>query len=513
MIQILPNLAAQQTPVEGPGGASPQPGHPGPAFDKMLARLQDGSKQTEIEPAASESRLETGASQAALMELVGAIQVAMTTPVQSDLPLIIDGTSQTLNDSAVAVVGASPSRSGGLQLVPATAAVLVGELQTDMVSLVPHGDRIPTRTEAIGKNSTESGIDARRGVAEVTWMATDREARRILAAEPGVVDVPGGLPVNAPLEPSPKPVGAGLQPQGESAIHDEQMEAQTIETSSPLPGFRRTAVETTTVQWQFDPQSRAGFAEARPSSLEGHQRHADAHREAVEGDPVLVEGRLAIAEGRSGRVKGAGVPDAAAASIALRLAGKGGRAAAGSYAPDQQASNMQTLPIGQRLNVQYAEAAARPEPVEALQSRIIDQVVRGISLHRAGEHSDIVVRLNPPELGALRLQVSQVATEDATAGMTAHIQTTNSQVRGLLETHMPLLMDSLARAGLRMDSISVSVGSSFSPFAGGTPQHGQPNASEANPGTAGRQHAPTEAVAAPESVWMPSGHTGYSWLA
>jgi len=186
--------------------------------------------------------------------------------------------------------------------------------------------------------------------------------------------------------------------------------------------------------------------------------------------------------------------------------------------PDRQLPSLQTVAMGQRLSVQYPEAAARavrPEPTDGVQTRIIDQVVRGISLHRAGERSDIVVKLNPPELGTLRVQVSRIAVDDAVGPMTAHIRAESSQVRGLLEAHMPLLMDSLARAGLQMDSVSVSVGSSFSAFAGSTHQHqqAQPDANGANRAAVGQRQAPMESVAAAESGWITSGQAGYSWLA
>ena len=93
-------------------------------------------------------------------------------------------------------------------------------------------------------------------------------------------------------------------------------------------------------------------------------------------------------------------------------------------------------------------------------ARIIDQVVREVRLHRFDDRSDLVVRLNPPELGVLRVRITQDA-----AGVSSHIQASSDHIRGLLQAHMPALVDALSDAGLKMDSVSVSSGSSFSALA------------------------------------------------
>ena len=86
---------------------------------------------------------------------------------------------------------------------------------------------------------------------------------------------------------------------------------------------------------------------------------------------------------------------------------------------------------------------------------------------------------------------------------------------------MPLLIDSLAKAGLQMDSVSVSVdhvlaSTSFNAFAGNARQQdAQPNSNQAfaqyTPGLAiGGVRTMTD-VSIPS--WGTSGQTGYSWLA
>jgi flagellar hook-length control protein FliK len=180
--------------------------------------------------------------------------------------------------------------------------------------------------------------------------------------------------------------------------------------------------------------------------------------------------------------------------------------------------------MAQQFTAQLHDAAvqpAHPEPVEGLHAQVIDQVVREVSLHRIDEpngagRSDIVVRLDPPNLGSLRLQVTQETTDHVAAAMTTHIQASSSQVRGLLEAHLPLLIDSLARAGVRMDSVSVSTGASFNAFAGNAQQ--QPNA-QPNANHTRQQLVPSsqpigiDTIAASQFGGATSRQAGYSWLA
>ncbi len=88
--------------------------------------------------------------------------------------------------------------------------------------------------------------------------------------------------------------------------------------------------------------------------------------------------------------------------------------------------------------------------------KIIDQVVREISLTKTTDRNDLVVKLTPPSLGTLRLQITQDAS-----GMTTRIVASSQQVKDLLNQHMPTLVTAMADAGIKMDSLTVTTDNKF----------------------------------------------------
>jgi|GEM_PF-4274184 len=88
--------------------------------------------------------------------------------------------------------------------------------------------------------------------------------------------------------------------------------------------------------------------------------------------------------------------------------------------------------------------------------RIIDQVVREVSLTKTSDRNDLVVKLTPPSLGTLRLQVTQDAS-----GMTTQIVASSQQVKDLLNQHMPTLITAMNDAGIKMDSLTITTDNKF----------------------------------------------------
>lgn len=101
----------------------------------------------------------------------------------------------------------------------------------------------------------------------------------------------------------------------------------------------------------------------------------------------------------------------------------------------------------------------------ALRERVIEQVVREVRLTRLPERSDLVVRLNPPELGTLRVHIAQDAQ-----GISSQIIASTEQVRHLLQANVPALVEALTQAGVRMDSVNVASDVSFGAFMDGSTQ-------------------------------------------
>jgi hypothetical protein len=137
--------------------------------------------------------------------------------------------------------------------------------------------------------------------------------------------------------------------------------------------------------------------------------------------------------------------------------------------------------------------------------KVINQVVRDVKLHLRDGNSSVTIRLEPPELGSLRVEI-------ATRGgaVTASIESPNAAVRNLLETNLQALKDSLSQAGIKVDSFLVSSGADFSQFAqrGNNPWQRSRNSHRG-------QGNPDEqiAAAAPVTASGTQSAASYSWLA
>ena len=101
-----------------------------------------------------------------------------------------------------------------------------------------------------------------------------------------------------------------------------------------------------------------------------------------------------------------------------------------------------------------AFAAAGP-PEEVIGSKLIHQIVRGAKVHLFEGGADMTLRLEPPHLGVLHMSVS---AQEGT--VTASLQTSTETARRVLEANLFSLKQSLAEAGINVDSINVSVGGS-----------------------------------------------------
>lgn len=142
--------------------------------------------------------------------------------------------------------------------------------------------------------------------------------------------------------------------------------------------------------------------------------------------------------------------------------------------------------------------------------RVIDQVVQQVRLQQSDGAADLTIRLNPPDLGQLQLRV----TRDA-SGVFTHIEASNNRVQGLLEAHMPLLMDSLTQAGVRMDSVSVSTSTAFGAFGQDARQNeAQPRSQRQRPNdSADRGSDRIFAPATMQAQWVQAKLSAHSWLA
>jgi flagellar hook-length control protein FliK len=108
---------------------------------------------------------------------------------------------------------------------------------------------------------------------------------------------------------------------------------------------------------------------------------------------------------------------------------------------------------GQLQGTSAAHAGATPGSLNE-EVRVLDQVLNQLSLNRAGDKNRVVIRLNPQELGEIKLEL--VMDKDH---LKAQMVAQTRQVQEILEKHLPRLQEALQNQGIKVDQIEVSVDS------------------------------------------------------
>ncbi len=93
-----------------------------------------------------------------------------------------------------------------------------------------------------------------------------------------------------------------------------------------------------------------------------------------------------------------------------------------------------------------------PSGQQVAESQIFDQVVSHLSGSANGESGRMVLRLQPAELGSLKLDLAIEGDK-----ISANIHAQSQQVREVLERHLPQLRNALAEQGLKVEQFQVSV--------------------------------------------------------
>jgi flagellar hook-length control protein FliK len=99
---------------------------------------------------------------------------------------------------------------------------------------------------------------------------------------------------------------------------------------------------------------------------------------------------------------------------------------------------------------------AKPVSAETLsakgttEARVINQIINKVSLRANGSKSEVKIRLDPPSLGALRMNVTTAGDSVRTV-----IIAENHTVKQIIENNLLQLRDSMQNQGLKVDSFTV----------------------------------------------------------
>lgn len=157
--------------------------------------------------------------------------------------------------------------------------------------------------------------------------------------------------------------------------------------------------------------------------------------------------------------------------------------------PDNTKNEVPFVPVSNRqpesnpvTEPKSVTAPMAPEPV--VSAKVINHVVSAAKLHSFENGTGMAIRLDPPHLGTVQMNVAV-----SNGAVTASIETSTESARQILQSDMAALKQSLSDAGIRVDSISVSVNTNnqgWHPPTGG--QNGQ-NAYGKQPNYAAARHS------------------------
>lgn len=439
---------AQQTPQSDASGKDGSPDQ---------NPVETGAAVVPLNPLPSQATLAAPASLAALVsDVVAAASTAQSNP--DDGSIDVSSLAGTLVEqlptppevtATVEVTSAATSASKPDVVVPPTGAEAIPALADVVVEVVV--------------STPETAVESANGNAATTSAPKPTASALPQAA---VVDVvpPAESTVKPPTIPvvqadSAKPDDAPNPNAGPSQV-------QAVQATIPVPVPKPVAVTPEVAEVQIQPVA-AALAKPGDSS---ETASADAEPVVVEAKPAArasVTGTLAAAPAGllTGLWDGVVVTGRAAERSSEPVNAVSGEA-------DLSGGDWSQLLGGDPLNgvvptggqggaavngssgVAGAAAVTGASPVSATRSDVepvLDQVTSGVVASHRGGH-EVRLRLNPPELGSLLIDV---AVREGV--VTARLETTQSGTQQLLTDNIHQLRDALAQQGLAIDKIDVSM--------------------------------------------------------
>ncbi|NLX18687.1 MAG: flagellar hook-length control protein FliK [Desulfobulbus sp.] len=150
-----------------------------------------------------------------------------------------------------------------------------------------------------------------------------------------------------------------------------------------------------------------------------------------------------------------------------------------SHLPAQSTKEIDEQPVGQRPDLQQSSHHSQPvilqppvtgQPAPAglapgqpaffhlpsglvvPESTVVDQMIAHFTVNHRLESHEVVLRLNPQELGKVRMTIT--VEQD---NVKAHILTQNPQTQEMIDRHLPRLRDALEEHGLHLHQVEVTV--------------------------------------------------------
>lgn len=490
MINIVsPEAVAMPSAEAGSGAQTSGEGVFGQILNAQLSgqTLEETSCDTAA-PASDEDTLNTDVNAAAAVMIAQFMQASASdmsgVNVEQTTAVVSQATDAQRPDSVRMTIPIATDGGPYNLQTPVQTITVTGQpsAQDDTVSLETGGPVVVTPTV---NEPVINGVDAPAGVVSETKTAQTEDQAAVNVKQPSADQAADVTDLNPVFRTAIR------QAMGEEAAGVPQ---QQVDSDQP-------AVDPTvnTVKDQS----------ARSQEASNAQQPVEAAVNPSSSSPAASQVRTDSGEGNRVRLEGNVTTEAVNSESKV----DGASSAADSGAGDSPSFNFASqgqVRVSSSDTTQTAGSDSRTEAYTEVQQRVIDQVVREVKLRRFDQGGEIIMRLDPPELGTMRVRITQDA-----GIMTGHISASSDQVKGLLQAHLSTLVDALSEAGVKMDSVSVSTG-----MPSGTPNHdGAAGSFQGNFNgsrrrfTASGASASAGALTGAAGAFTTNNNVGYSWLA
>ena len=317
--------------------------------------------------------------------------------------------------------------------------------QADAATLPqPQAETTLSLRAAMPEPPAEATAGSQETVASSGQQATPAEAAQVAPDKPQPSQLPTRQAEPAQSKPSVFQLSADA-PATDSAQRGPARPQGSAPLQSQVVQGRHEAIQTTTAEQQQGQTQQQ--AQARPQGQPAMQGQATVIQGSAQPQQDQTQTQEAISAAFAGQVHGVWRPSALAQPVQDGIKAEG----ADLTQLGQAAANVQAAPAGASASVQSPldPQALRSDGPSPYGRSLADQVAEGI---RAGNRGtdQVVIRLNPPDLGRLRLTFQ--SQDGQVLGV---IRVQNSQTLAQLQREMPVVLQQLADSGIHLRRLDV----------------------------------------------------------
>jgi flagellar hook-length control protein FliK len=263
------------------------------------------------------------------------------------------------------------------------------------------------------------------------------KALEVVSAKPAApqlhADAPDARPADPPdrpAQPAVKPADAGPESPVAAAVTAGKTQVADV---APDAVVEVTPAKTAAVE-----PAKAAAKDAAPE-----RKPSDAVQPAPAAGPQPLQDAAAAAQSPAAQMS-------AQAAVAVPPAQKAVRPAAPAESEDSAIDAVRTLPADAAAKPSDAGGARTHAPVGADQERVIARIASAISQAEQSGKTTVRMRLYPPEMGTVRIEVTSVR-----GAVSARIETSTPATQGVLQSNLASLRADLRDAGVDVRDMRV----------------------------------------------------------